>query len=156
MFTEHLVMSQGRHGGSESVARAPCGLVLGCGVAVDRAAVWAVELCTGAMSPGTGTFLSCSPRHWCCFYFLCSFIFSALLLQRGQVPSFPLAQGRLQHLPSCCLHKGTRQIQQWHHTAASPSPRSTFTFSWLYFGLNDFWGYALLILKCWILKSRLH
>lgn len=48
MFTEHLVMSQGRHGGSESMARAPCGSVLGCGVAVGRAPVWAAGLCTGA------------------------------------------------------------------------------------------------------------
>lgn len=108
------------------------------------------------MSPGTGMLLSCSPRHWCCFYFLCSFILCALL-QRGQVPSSPSAQGKLQQLCLAVpLHRGTRQIQQWHHTAASPSPRSMFTFSWLYFGLNYFWCYALLILKCWILKSRLH
>lgn len=48
MFTEHSIMSQGRHGGSESVAQALSGSVLGCEVAAGRAPVWAAELCIGA------------------------------------------------------------------------------------------------------------
>lgn len=62
MLTEHLVMSQGRHGGSESVARAHgFGLVwIGFGLwgGSRQGTGLGSELCTGA-----GTVLSCSPRH---------------------------------------------------------------------------------------------
>lgn len=91
-------------------------------------------------SPGTGTLLNCPPRHWCCFYFLCSFIFSALLPQRGQVPSSLLAQGRLQqlHLASLCTGAQGKSSSDTTLLEAGPSPRPMFPFSCLYFGLNDF------------------
>lgn len=154
MFTECSVMSQARHRGSESMARARVGRfwAVGWQRAELRLGQWSfVQEHTSA---GTGTLLSCPPSTGVAFIFSAA-LFSLLFFHRGG--SSPLAQGRLQQLPLAVpLHGGTSQIQQWHHTAAGPSPRSVFTFSCLYLGLNDFWRYALLILKCWILKSRLH
>lgn len=93
-------------------------------------------------SPGTASLLRCSLRHCPWFYFLGSFIFSAFLLQREQVPSSPLAQGKLQQLLPCCP-------SAWGHKAnPAVTPHCSWPFSKIhvYFFVTVLWVELLLML----------